>query len=174
MQKERDVGEAAETTRRPSSDHQIHGTTGVGTPHSGKYKRPISSSSNATESVAFDQWIRISGEKRHLLRVAQPDSCFIGRRWWRSHPRIGGYLQKLVCSTSHKIYSDAASQDQIYWRIGGIFGGCSQITRAVQGVQLRGSVFFFFTPTVQYVKNDTIMTKPVQVDWIPFNKYIKM
>jgi len=80
MQKERDVGEAAETTRRPSGDHQVHGTTGVGTPHRGKYKRPISSSSNATESVAFDQRIRISGEKRHLLRAAQPDYCFIGRR----------------------------------------------------------------------------------------------
>lgn len=142
MQKERDVGEAAETTRRPSGDHQIHGTTGVGTPHSGKYKWPISSSSNATESVAFDKWIWISREKRRLLRVAQPDSCFIGRwRWRKSHQRIGRCLQKLVCSTSHKIHSDASSRDQIYRRIGGIFGGYSHIH--AQGVQLRGSVFFY-------------------------------
>lgn len=114
MPKERDVGEAAETTRRSSGDHQIHGTTGVGAPHRGKYKRPISSSSDSTKPVAFDQRIRISSEKRRLLRVAQPDSCFVGRRWWwwRSYPRISECLQKFICSTSHQIYSDAASQYQ--------------------------------------------------------------
>lgn len=114
MPKERHVGKGAETTRRPSGDHQIHGTTGVGAPHRGKYKRPISSSSDSTKSVTFDQWIRISGEKCRLLRVAQPNSCFTGRRWrwWRSRPRISKCLQKFICSTSHQIHSDAASQDQ--------------------------------------------------------------
>lgn len=54
MPKERDVGEAAETTRRSSCDHQTHGTISMGTSHNGN-NRPTASTTDATESVAFDQ-----------------------------------------------------------------------------------------------------------------------
>lgn len=138
MSKERDVGETAETTRRPPRNHQTRGTTGVGAPRSGS-KRQISPTRGPTESVAFDQWIRIFGGKLRLLRVAQSDSRFARWQRRRSRPGIGGCLQKLVGSTSYQIHSDATPQYQICRRIEGIFGGGS-----CSGIRLTDTVSMVF------------------------------